>query len=79
MYEKCSVSQRLGLVYGFKLRVIGAIEGNLNQTRAQWQDFNVFTEEEMLQIEYITQTAKDRAKKEYYDAKAKLPPKGLGK
>jgi hypothetical protein len=79
MYEKVALPQRLGLIYGFKLRIIGAIEGNIGQAKARWHEFDIFTEEELYTIQTITQNAKDRARKDYNDARAKLPPKGLGK
>lgn len=71
MYEKLNPAQRAGMIYGYKLRVIGAIEGNVGYSRRC--EFNPFTDEELNQIETITQAAKARAVQEHKDARAKLP------
>jgi hypothetical protein len=82
MYDNQPKVKQIGLIYGFKLRYIGGIHGNLGvikQAQSREKDVQILTNEEIATIERICQTARIRASEAHKAERAKLPPVGLGK
>ena len=73
MYEKLLPKQQNGMIYGFKLRLIGAIEGCLGQQ--QTTQFEAFTQAEYAQIKEICNNAKIRAKTFFEETRDQLDRK----
>lgn len=69
MYDKCLPKQRAGLIYGYKLRSIHCLRGNAQNAN---RNFDVFTDDEMRQIDTIHMNALSRAKAEHDEARRQI-------
>lgn len=79
MYDKQTPAQQNGLIYGCKLRLIGAIQGLLGNPTMN--DIHVFTQPEIDKIMEICNNAKIRAKtvfEETRDHLDRFPSSGSG-
>lgn len=72
MYEKCSPSQRNGLIYGSRLRTIKCVQGMVGSATIS-ADWDVFTPDEIDLVRTICADAQARAREKFDDFRAKEP------
>jgi hypothetical protein len=76
MYEKLTKAQKVAMELGFKLRVIGAIQGNIGYANNCFtrEGIDTFTEQERQTIEAICDQARARARNTYNTQRSLLTP-----